>query len=90
MKMLNMARVFAKYDRMETTTQNRNKLTTKVVYMVYTMYICCTYCNIKTAAGLSAGLKIKAKNIDKELSRLVDSSYFFILSFLKKIKQYGL
>ena len=42
-------------------------------------YLCVTYCNIKTAAGLSAGLKIKAKSTDKELSGLVDSSYFFVL-----------
>jgi len=57
---------------------NRNKMTTNVVYTKYTMYICNTYCNIKMAAGLSAELKIKTKNTDKELSRLVDSSYFFI------------
>lgn len=59
---------------------HRNKLTTDVVYAKYTMYICTTYCNIKMAAGLSAELKIKTKNIDKELSGLVDSSYFLYIN----------
>ena len=36
------------------------------------------------AAGLSAELKIKTKNIDKGLSRLVDSSYFLYTDFFKK------
>ena len=57
---------------------NRNRMAKNFVYTRSTMYICNTYCDIKMAAGLSAELNIKTKNTDKELSRLVGSSYFFI------------
>lgn len=69
---------------MEAVSGKRNNLMKNVVYIVYTMYICSTYCNIKMAAGLSAENKIKLKKTDKELSRFADSSYFFIYNSLLK------